>query len=64
MDYSKSDFRRQVSRLKSKDELIINRAVKLGFPACKGTYPDCPEIPNKVDPFCKNCPVLDRIRDK
>jgi len=38
---------------------IIDRAIKVGFPKCKGVYPDCPDLPKKDDPMCRGCPVLE-----
>lgn len=47
--------------IKSGEEKAIELAIKKGFPACKGTYPDCPEEPSKINPKCRTCPVLEAI---
>ncbi len=49
--------------VKSDEEKIIELAIKKGFPACKGTYPDCPETPSKENEKCRACPVLEAILD-
>jgi hypothetical protein len=54
----------QRATIKSNEEKIIDQAVKLGFPNCKGTYPDCPEKPTKEHPICRICPVLEEILEK
>lgn len=64
MDYRKSEFKQQVYRLKSKGELVIKRFSELGFPNCKGAYPDCPDVPDNTIVPCKNCPVWDAIKNK
>lgn len=38
----------------------IDMAEELGFPECKGLYPDCPEKPDKKHPMCRTCPVVDK----
>jgi len=51
----------QKRTIKSDKEKTLDQAVKNGFPNCKGTYPDCPSIPNKENKICRNCPILDEI---
>lgn len=59
--YDSERSRRKVwNTIKSDEEKKIEQAIKLGFPACKGTYPDCPENPNKEEKPCKNCLVLEQ----
>jgi hypothetical protein len=64
LNYEKDYARLVRSRNKSPGELTILRGVKLGFPACKGTYPDCPEIPNKDEKPCRSCPVMEALKEK
>lgn len=64
MDYAKTKFKQQMYALKSKGQLIIDRYSKMGFPGCKGAYPDCPEIPDFTIAPCRSCPVLDEIKRK
>ena len=42
--------------LRSQEYRILKNAGK--FPECKGTYPDCPEKPDKNNSMCRNCPIL------
>jgi hypothetical protein len=51
---------RQKHSIKSDSEKALKLAKEVGFPNCKGLYPDCPEKPDKNNPMCKNCPVLDK----
>ncbi|GEM_PF-3901603 len=64
MDYTRSDFKRQVYNLKSPAERLIERGVKLGFPNCKGCYDNCPEEPNEKESPCRSCPILEDINHK
>jgi hypothetical protein len=50
--------RKQMKNVKSQNEKIIEQA-KNTFPDCKGLYPDCPDRPDKNNPMCRTCPVLD-----
>jgi hypothetical protein len=45
--------------LKSQTQKELEAIIRLGFPNCKGSYPDCPEHPNKEELPCRTCPVLD-----
>ena len=44
---------------KSQAERELDVIQSLGFPNCKGSYPDCPETPDKKKVPCRTCPVLD-----
>jgi len=50
--------------IKSDEEKAFAKAIKDGFPWCKGTYPDCPENPSKEESQCISCPVLEEIMEK
>ncbi len=50
--------------IKSSEEKAIEQAVKLGFPNCKGTYPDCPDEPTIENKKCLACPVFEEIIDE
>jgi len=61
MTYNESERskRKIYKTIKTGAAKTLDFAIKQGFPNCKGTYPDCPEIPNKDEIPCRNCPVLD-----
>jgi len=47
-------------RMLSPGDREVRNARAIGFPACKGLYPDCPEKPARNEKPCKFCPVLDK----
>jgi len=56
-------FRRRLQKL-SKTPLEKKLKETKEFPYCKGLYPDCPDIPSKENPICKNCPVLEEMLER
>jgi len=51
-------FSKMKRTMKTEEEKKIALAKQNGFPHCKGTFPDCPEKPEKEHPTCSNCPIL------
>jgi len=58
--YDRNRLLHQKHTIKFDNTKQIEMAEKAGFPNCKGLFPDCPENPDKNDPMCKNCPVLEK----
>ena len=59
MDYANLRLKSQRHTIKSEDESKIDKAMKRGFPYCKGTYPDCPKVPHPTEPMCRTCPIAE-----
>jgi len=56
---SQREKRKVYNTVKTDAEKTLDAAKAVGFPNCKGLYPDCPEKPSKDSPQCRTCPVLD-----
>jgi len=61
---SEKSKRKIWNSIKSDEQKVFAKAIKSGFPGCKGTYPDCPENPSKEEAKCRSCPILEEIMEK
>jgi len=60
LNYDKEYARLVKSRSKTDQERQLSVAGE--FPACKGLYPDCPEVPSLKENMCRTCPKTDGMK--
>jgi|TARA_Y100000034_G_scaffold132903_1_gene196997 hypothetical protein len=58
-NYEKERAEATLRTVKRPNENLIFQAQKVGFPNCKGLFPDCPEKPSLKKSMCRSCPVND-----